>query len=70
MTTAEQHRRERLRYLDRRCRLLEAERVRLERLLALTCGMAAVTLKCDPMLVLDTIIEIDGTNPARTEAEL
>lgn len=55
------HQRERLRDLDKRATMLDAENRRLHRLLALALQLGP----CDPLELLNVLCAIDGTNPAR-----
>lgn len=59
------YRRERFVALERRVEFLEAERHRLERLLALALKLAVSGTKATPPGLLDVLCEFDVTNPAR-----
>lgn len=60
------HQRERIRELDRRCQMLEAEERRLYRLLALALRVATREGRdCNPGALLEALCGIDGSNPAR-----
>jgi hypothetical protein len=61
----EQHRRDRLRTLERDVEFLRAERQRLEQLLGLALIVAAGR-DCSPTALLDVLCEMAGTNPARS----
>lgn len=60
------HQRQRIRELDRRCTMLEAEERRLYRLLGLALRVAAGDGRdCDACELLEVLCAIDGTDPAR-----
>lgn len=62
----ETYQRSRIRELDRRVRLLEAEERRLYRLLGLALQVAtAEGRECRPLELLEVLCAIDGTSPAR-----
>lgn len=60
------HQRERIRILDRRVTVLEAEERRLYRVLWLALRVATRDgQECDPLVLLEVLCGLDATNPAR-----
>ena len=59
------YRRDRLVALERRVKLLEGERVRLERLLGQALVIATAKTPATPIALLGVLCELEGTNPSR-----
>lgn len=62
----ERYRRERIRSLERQVTHLDAERRRLERLLALTLKIAVGGTATTPTALLEVLCAIDGAEPGRS----
>jgi len=63
--SATRYRREKMIRLERRVELLEAERRRLERLLALALRVAIGGTGTKPTALLSVLCELDGTTPGK-----